>query len=1465
MTEQTPSRLVPDKEFPEYAYVPGQKPHPRNDEGGHSRGEPEPDPNPLDPEQWERSNTYLYGLDLFNYGYYWEAHEQWEALWLCAEDGDLTERFLQGLIKITAAGVKVRQENQKGVRNHAGSALEIFESLREEVEEKRFCGLSIEEVISFVEGIRENTKDLEGDPEKERERVFEEVLIPVAQQETDYNHKSPEENEGISGTQKTINSTGTDEDSDEDAQNRTFPEEIKEQFQDRYHIRRELGKGGMGQVLEAEDPDIPRNVAIKTLRTDRELSKSDLVRFVEEAQIQGQLDHPNIPPVHEIDRVEEGQVFFSMQEVRGETLEEILEIIRQGKNEYVEEYTLTRLLEIFTKVCDAIGFAHSRGVIHRDLKPENVMIGSFGEVLVMDWGLAKILSNEEETKTEENRGVRIDTATNKTIEEVREQFEEGATIQGNETLEADQEQLETDASEEERTKETEVLAGYTKIQELVPGEVKANQVLSRAGTVMGTPAYMSPEQARGDVESMDEQTDIFELGGILYKILCLRPPYTDPEIEEFPDRAMDGDIVPPSERESDREVPPDLESVAMKCLSKEKEDRYGSVDTLRSEVTAFLENRTVTAADYTILDLFRKWYERNKTMAMTGMAAAIIILVLAGFSYYRIDQERQQAIVQKKRAKKARKVAEKRRVEAENARKKVKKEKKHAEKARAEGLITEGNAWMKATQFGRAQNSYQEAIDQFQNYRTTKFLGNLGMWHSFQRAPRPVIQNLLDTADINGNIKTVTGVPDKPEVAVGTDSGEVLFIDRRIGRVVRRVQFPGKGISSLLFVNGGNALVAGGNEGRLHRLNLRNSNVEKTIKPFNSNVFFLLRSPRRSCIFTGAKQSGEILCLDVDSLQKVERWNTEVDNLNSARLGSKQQSLFLWGEDAKDVIDRKLNRVHQLQEYDLKTRRKTNEFPLGKYRIFGIAVHPDSNELLASTRQYGFRIWNANTGEYRKDVEGIHENDPRGIKPVPEPGSVLTMDSSGIMKLWNVNNEEIHQTFNGTKIKGRDHAKIPDRVSISSNQTLFSSMNQQVLRKWDLDATQGSSTLGEHAQRVQAGGFSRDGSICATAGGFQFQLWSVPDRKRITIQPRPHYGKIYDLEFSPDGSWLATAAGDQTTQIWDVSSGQLTRLHTLEADSDLRSLAFGEEGNRLMAVSEDRTLKQWDVQSGTVTDSITFERRRGGDKLQLIKKAPDQRTIALGFSEDVVMLFDPVRWEQRKVFLKKGKVHDLEFTPEGKYLIGLIGPRIWVWNVKSGDRIFNQRVPSDAREIESLSFPAGTYKKRELQYPWLYVTGGTDGKLYLYDVETGDILKEIELDMIATFLERSPTSNQLLVGGEKGHTRILDFQFPSRIRTMEKAFNKARQTLARQPSSEAALRTAGDWYGEFRLWEEAKYFYEKAIENGATVPARKLGRVYWGTGNHRKARDFFQQSLNKNEGNSKLQKLIIHSLQSKQE
>ena len=389
----------------------------------------------------------------------------------------------------------------------------------------------------------------------------------------------------------------------------------------RYESRKELGRGGMGVVLQVRDNDLRRDVAMKVMRADKIKPGSQhgqfaLQRFVEEAQITGQLEHPNIVPIHELGADSKGRVFFTMKLVQGMPLADILRSLRGGDTTTERDYPLDRLLQIYLKVCDAMNFAHAHDVIHRDLKPENIMIGRFGEVMVMDWGLARILNQPE------------------------------GEIGGTPLIQTDSK----------------------------PGDGTSTlqpSALSMEGTIAGTPAYMAPEQARGEVSKVDQRADIFALGAILYELLVLRSPYTAEGGTAVLAQAAQGELSNPYTRVANDDalrarlvrlpggkIPPELAAIAMHALEKRPDDRYPTVRALQTDVEDFIAGRPVSVRQDPLAVRMAKWVRRHPTLSMSAGAAAAVLLVAVASIMFVVAQARQQAIEQQQEVVAASQLAE---------------------------------------------------------------------------------------------------------------------------------------------------------------------------------------------------------------------------------------------------------------------------------------------------------------------------------------------------------------------------------------------------------------------------------------------------------------------------------------------------------------------------------------------------------------------------------------------------------------------------------------------------------------------------------------------------------------------------------------------------------------------------------------------------------------------------------------
>jgi tRNA A-37 threonylcarbamoyl transferase component Bud32 len=308
-------------------------------------------------------------------------------------------------------------------------------------------------------------------------------------------------------------------------------DEPPEGFGSRYAELGLLGRGGMGEVRLARDQYVGRKVALKVIRRGRAHRPRSRTRFMREARIQGQLEHPAVVPVYDLAQTPDGRPYFTMKRVSGVTLEEVIAGLRRGDAKTAETYSRRRLLEAFARVCLAVAYVHESGVLHRDLKPANVMLGRFGEVYLLDWGLAKLLDEAHDPAhgPEDGPG----------------DFD-GTTLDDHDGRTA-------------------------------------------AGELMGTPGYMAPEQIDSGGRELDARADVYALGAILFELLTHEPLHARGPIQRKIGSTIRGADARASERFPEREVPPELEAICVRATADEPDARFPSARALADAVESFLD------------------------------------------------------------------------------------------------------------------------------------------------------------------------------------------------------------------------------------------------------------------------------------------------------------------------------------------------------------------------------------------------------------------------------------------------------------------------------------------------------------------------------------------------------------------------------------------------------------------------------------------------------------------------------------------------------------------------------------------------------------------------------------------------------------------------------------------------------------------------------------------------------------
>ncbi|MCG3120687.1 MAG: Serine/threonine-protein kinase PknD [bacterium] len=329
----------------------------------------------------------------------------------------------------------------------------------------------------------------------------------------------------------------------------------------KYRLLEKFSAGGMGTIYLAEDMQLQRRVALKVLHTPAGTGELT-ARMWREARVIAKLEHPGIVPVHDVGELPDGRVFYVMKFVQGQRLDQYSDA----------ESELPNRLRIFQKICEAVAFAHTKGVLHRDLKPENIMVGAFGEVLVMDWGLAKIVGEGGEQKA----GSREQRAAGKARDSANGKVADSAA---HETLH---------------------------------------------GTVIGTPAYMAPEQKRGAINQIDQRTDVYALGAIL-SFLLIRPNETELAQKKSARAATNSNASPAS---LNSKIPKALAAICTKAMAEEKTQRYASALELAHDIERFLNGLAVSSYKENVFEQAWRWLKQYRFIVLLVLIYLLVRILL---------------------------------------------------------------------------------------------------------------------------------------------------------------------------------------------------------------------------------------------------------------------------------------------------------------------------------------------------------------------------------------------------------------------------------------------------------------------------------------------------------------------------------------------------------------------------------------------------------------------------------------------------------------------------------------------------------------------------------------------------------------------------------------------------------------------------------------------------------------------
>ncbi len=966
----------------------------------------------------------------------------------------------------------------------------------------------------------------------------------------------------------------------------------------RYQLRREFGRGGQAVVWLAHDEHIGRELAMKMLAPGAGSSLgsrskgSATVRFLREARVTGQLEHPSIVPVYELGEREDGSLYYTQKLVRGRTLRAALDGCKGLPDRLA-------LLSHFADVCNAVAYAHGRGVVHRDLKPENVMVGEFGETVVLDWGLAKVTGHADPSDT----------------------------LHGTPVVEA-------------------------------PADA------TRAGAILGTPLYMSPEQAMGKLELVDERSDVWALGAVLYEILTGRPPFLGQNPTQVLFKVANAPLEPV--RKHCVDAPPELASVAERALSRDRAQRYATARALAGEVAAWQSGARVLAYNYTTWELAKKLARRNP-LASAIAASALLVLVISAIAIFLAHRQAVSYLADSLLSRARSAEREQRWAMAATWRAAARTHEDRSEarwgQALAEQLSIkpwrrlaghDGEAWAVAyLPDGRLASAGEEGKlriwDPESGKLVRELVGHQGRVSALAASQKSGLLasggedetvrlwdaasgKLLRTLPASGEVWATDFSPDGALVAAGDMDGNLTLFEVATGAVrhrfrgtgeeiaavgfsrdgklvaagetngsihvwststferTRKVTFGGHELWSLSFTADPNVLVVGGDHGLLRMMPL-NINRRRVLVGHQRIVSATVVSPDGTIIAT-ASRDGSIRLWDAETSVALARLDSHERAVNALAFSADGRSLAaayqshvlrVWALPAQpalrplsahtaDVRAIAFNSTgtrfasaaedSRLRLWDATTMRPLLDFPLQGGWVRSVEFSPDDKVLAAGSNDGNLRLYDAATGGLLRVLTG-HDEYISTLHYQPGTGLLASASGDGTVRFWEPSTgKKVREVF--IEDSGKLHS-----FDFSPDGKLFASGgSDRLVRIFESATGQLQRSMPGHDETIRAIAWSPNGRVIASAGHDRtVRLWNAKSGKLLHVLAR-HEGQVRALAFSRDGAVLASACTDRELRLWEVGTGAALALLPWH-EAGVLAVAWSRDGRLLASGSGD--------------------------------------------------------------------------------------------------------------------------------------------------------------------------------------------------------------------------------------------------------------------------------------------------------
>lgn len=891
----------------------------------------------------------------------------------------------------------------------------------------------------------------------------------------------------------------------------------KNPAKDRFERQQFFDAGNLGELYFAKDTELNRTVLTKYIKPERSNEGLTQALFHLEGEVTGALEHPGIVPVYGLGKDTKGRLFYAMRYIRGRKLSRVIAEYHaipsfdSGK----KQETLVGLLQNFQAACLAVEYAHKKGVLHCDIKPDNIMIGDYGEVFVVDWGLV-IVHGEAAKPASHNE-------------------DEFATL------------------------EIGQIPPYRPSDTASSG-LHRNQGGSRKG-VGGTPAYMAPEQLQAtfdeDVAMLGPGVDIYALGGCLFQILTNKSPHlskrnSKESMDDFHKRILSGDI--PRPREIKSEVPNPLDAIALKALSLKREDRYASAKALAEDVKRWLADEPVHAYREGMVEKAQRVGRKNKALVVSA-ALILVFMALGGVGYGTITKGYNEKLVASEReARLQRDRAEENQRTAQASAAEVK-----IQRDRAESNEKNANQQLYINKIQRADLEWNSgdpsiAINQL---ASVPFIQR-GWEHDFLYT-----RTNPNNASLKGHtsfVKSVSFSPDGKRIVSGSWDNTLKIWDASTGQEIQILKGHTCGVNSVAFSPDGKKVVSGSEDMTLKIWDAITGKEIQTLKGHTKAVTSVSLSPDGKRIVSGSWDN-TLKIWDTGTGQEIQTLKGHTGLVTSVSFspdgrrivsGSYDDTLKIWdvttaqeiqtlkghtnlvtsvafSPDGKRIVSGSYDNT--LKIWDAITHQEIQTLKGHASFVNSVSFSPDQKRIVSGSNDNTLKIWDTNTGREILTIKG-HTNFVTSVSFSPDGKSIVSGSADGALKIWDgITGKEI-QTFKG-------HTALVSSVSFNpEGNRIVSGSWDRTLKVWDASTSQEIQTIKGHIGGVISVSFSPGGKkIVSGSEDNNLKIWDASRGQEIQIL-KGHTVEVTRVSFSPNGKFISSKDVNGKIKIWSIENGQ---------------------------------------------------------------------------------------------------------------------------------------------------------------------------------------------------------------------------------------------------------------------------------------------------------------------------------------